>query len=419
MLKEQLKLVIVNISWWYVGKYQKKFNPIVVGVAGSIGKTGTKRVIAKTLANYKKVAWQDGNYNDIVTVPLIFFGLKEPSVYNPIGWMLVFCRMTMGLYTKAPAEIVVVELGTDSPGQISSFKGRIILDYAVVTAVSYEHMQNFKDIHHVADEELSLARYSKKLYIGHQIKDDGFTSGLQDYITYGGTKTGALSIRYWSQNIEVKTEKKHYSFRTKLAGPHQFDSLVIAIELSEKLGMPKDQIISALEAITPMSGRMQLLEGKDGSSLIDDTYNSSPEAVKAALDYLYASPEKYKIAVLGNMNEMGDISEQLHREVGEYCDPNKLSEVITIGPDANKYLAEAAKKVGCKIRPMDSPVEIGNYLAALDLRDHKILFKGSQNKVFLEEAVKLLLKKSDDKQKLVRQNSYWLTEKSKQFKGIL
>ena len=413
-----LKAVIVNISWWYVGKYQKKFSPIVIGVAGSIGKTGTKRVIAKTLEASKRVAWQDGNYNDIVTVPLIFFGQKEPSVYNPIGWMLVFFHMTLGLYTKTPAEIVVVELGTDSPGQIANFNDRIILDYAVVTAISYEHMQNFTDIHHVAQEELSIAKYSKKLYIGKQIEDDGFASKLPDYSTYGGSNKDRLSVSYSSQDVKVKSEDNSYSFKTKLAGPYQFDSLVISIELAEKLGISKEKIILALEAITPMPGRMQLLSGKDSSLLIDDTYNSSPEAVKAALDYLYARKQNHKIAVLGNMNEMGDISKQLHTEVGEYCDPVKLSEIITIGPDANEYLAEAATKVGCKVRTMNSPIEIGNYLAGLDLKDHAILFKGSQNKVFLEEAVKLVLNNPEDKSKLVRQSSYWLAEKSKQFEGI-
>ena len=67
---------------------------------------------------------------------------------------------------------------------------------------------------------------------------------------------------------------------------------------------------------------------------------------------------------------------------------------------------------------MNSPIEIGNYLAGLDLKDHAILFKGSQNKVFLEEAVKLVLNNPEDKSKLVRQSSYWLAEKSKQFEGI-
>lgn len=418
MLKKILKGIVVNISWWFVSLYQNKHNPVVIGVAGSIGKTGTKRAIAKTLSASKRVAWQDGNYNDIVTVPLIYFGLNEPSLFNPFAWVVAFGKMAAAVFTSRPAEVVVLELGTDEPGQIASFNGRLTLDYAVVTSVSYEHMQNFADLQAVADEELAVAQYAKCLYIYHQIFKDGLAKNIDNYQVYGEQDGDSLSFKSKGQQLTVVTTGGEYSFKTKLTGPHQFNSLVMAAELGEKLGIKKTDLITGLESVVPMAGRMQLLDGKDGSELIDDTYNSSPVAVRAALNFLYATKTKKRIAVLGNMNEMGEISVELHRDIGDYCDKSKLEEVITIGPDANKYLAEAARKAGCKVKSYDSPVEIGKYLAEQNLADTTILFKGSQNRVFLEEAIKFVLKDSADKSKLVRQGSYWHAQKSKQFEGI-
>lgn len=413
-----LKGIVVNISWWFAAAYQKRHKPIVIGVVGSVGKTGTKRAIAQTLSAGKRVAWQDGNYNDIVTVPLIYFGLSEPSLFNPIAWILAYLKMGTSLYTGSPAEVVVLELGTDEPGQIPVFKNRLKLDYAVVTAVSYEHMQNFSDLMAVASEELSVVEYSENTYLSKQIKDDGLANNLENLKVYGNESGALLSFKNTGQTLEIRSSSKTYKVNTRLVGNHQYNALVIAAELAERVGLNEAQIIEGLESVTPMAGRMQLLDGKDDSTIIDDTYNSSPEAVKAALDYLYNIDAKKKIAVLGNMNEMGEISEKLHREIGKYCDKSKLDMLITIGPDANKYLAESAKEAGCSVKVMQSPVEIGRYLAEMDLTDTSLLLKGSQNKVFLEEAIKPILKNEANKTKLVRQSKYWLAQKAKQFKGI-
>jgi UDP-N-acetylmuramoyl-tripeptide--D-alanyl-D-alanine ligase len=418
MLKKTLKAVVINISWWLVGAYQRKHKPIVIGVVGSIGKTGTKRAIAKTLSASKRVAWQDGNYNDIVTVPLIYFGLDEPSLLNPFAWIAAFIKMKLQIFSSKGAEVVVLELGTDEPGQILGFHGRLTLDYAVVTAVSYEHMQNFADLQAVADEELAVVSFSDNNYLAYQIFKDGLAKSLDNYKVYGEPNAEHLSVKSRGQDLTIKTSSNTYSFRTQLTGQHQYNALVIAAELGEQLGMKQADLIKGLASVSPMSGRMQLLDGKDGSILIDDTYNSSPDAVRAALDFLYATKTKKRIAVLGNMNEMGKISPKLHQEIGDYCDKAKLDEVITIGPDANQYLAESARKAGCQVKQFDSPVEIGRYLADKDLSSTTVLFKGSQNKVFLEEAIKLVLNNLDDKSKLVRQSSYWLAQKSKQFEGI-
>jgi len=161
---------------------------------------------------------------------------------------------------------------------------------------------------------------------------------------------------------------------------------------------------------------MQILRGVENSIIIDDTYNASPVAVKAALDVLYGTTAPQRIAILGSMNELGGYSRQAHEEVGEYCDPKKLDLVITIGKDAEKHLAPAAKKRGCTVESVMSPYEAGERARNALKSSAVVLAKGSQNGVFAEEALKSLLSDPNDEGRLVRQSKYWLGVKSKQFK---
>ncbi len=161
--------------------------------------------------------------------------------------------------------------------------------------------------------------------------------------------------------------------------------------------MTKPAIEKGIASIKPVSGRMQHLEGIKGSIILDDTYNASPEAMRASLDTLYRIKAPQKIAILGNMNELGGYSQREHEAAGKYCDPRELDLVVTIGPDANKYLAPAAEKTGCNVKTFDSPYAAGKYIKEIIEPGAVILAKGSQNKVFAEEAVKQFLASSKDK----------------------
>ena len=160
-----------------------------------------------------------------------------------------------------------------------------------------------------------------------------------------------------------------------------------------------------------MSGRMNLLSGINDSTIIDDSYNSSPLAAKSALETLYQLPAKTKVAVLGDMNELGDTTAAEHRTLGTLCDPAHLSHVITVGPNAARFLAPAAKDNGCTVTSFDKATDAVELLQSLARQDTVLLFKGSQGGVYLEEAIKPLLKNSTDSKKLVRQSKEWRHKK--------
>lgn len=422
-MKKALKSLVVAVLAWQVKRLRSKNQFKIVGVVGSMGKTSTKLAIAQTLEKTLKVRYQEGNYNDIVTVPLIFFGLPEPSLFNPFAWLKTFivCEKQIKNY---PYEVVVVELGTDTPGQIAEFKKYLELDIAVVTAVAPEHMEFFGDLKSVADEELSVAGFSKKIVYNADLVDAEYSASLPEgSVSYGIEKT---EVDYRIANIfhsaaglegDIKTGNDIYlHVAHEVVSETQLYSLLAAVVVGKELELKPTEILAGLSAIRPVSGRLRRLRGLNGSMIIDDTYNSSPEAVKAGLNMLYKLEAPQKVAILGNMNELGSMSESAHKEIGEMCDPNQLAMVITIGPDANKYLAQAAKDKGCNVNTFDDPNVAGEFLQSKIESGAVIFAKGSQNKVFAEEAIKKLLADPEDASKLVRQSPYWLKRKEASFK---
>jgi len=391
----------------------------VVAVVGSVGKTSTKAAIAELLGQTKRVRWQSGNYNDRVTVPLVFFGHSEPNLLNVVAWLKLLGANIASLSHPYPYDVVVVELGTDGPGQMVDF-AYLKPDVTVVTAISPEHMEFFGTLDAVAKEELSVFEYSKRVLVngddiaGHYLAGRDFTeySLVSKQAAYYG-KTKSLNLD--GQEVAITMPSGSIKADVRYIGEPGAKIVLAAAAVADILGVKPKAISDGLPKLSPFAGRMQILAGIDDTILIDDTYNASPVAVKTALDVLYKAKAPQKIALLGNMNELGDYSQEAHEEVGAYCDPKKLDVVVVLGVDAEKWLAPAAKKQGCTVKVCKSPYEAGEYIHSKLKRGAVVLCKGSQNGVFAEEAVKLLLADPADEAKLVRQGKSWLAKKSKQF----
>lgn len=424
-MRNLAKKMVATVLGWQVRRLRRKNNFKIVAVTGSIGKTSTKLAIARVLGQKYKVQFQEGNYNDIVSVPLIFFGRSLPGIYNPFAWLVAFLGNERALRQHYPYEVVVVELGTDAPGQIKQFKKYIDADIAVITAITPEHMEFFEDLGAVAKEELSVTQFSQRVLANKDLIPPEYLEDLAEQVVSYGVKTQAeirmVNVKFDDQNasfdiIHGPTTIVHAQHE-QITEP-QLYSICAAAAVGGSLGMSPADIEKGIRAIKPVAGRMRHLEGLKGSLIIDDTYNASPEAMRGALDTLYRLKATSKIAILGNMNELGGYSQREHHMIGEYCDSRELSVVITLGPDANKYLAPAAEAKGCNVKRFDSPYEVGNYLKSVLSPGTVVLAKGSQNKVFAEEAVKILLANPRDASKLVRQSKEWLKIKRKSFKPV-
>lgn len=419
-MKPLARRIVAAILWWQVSRLRKKNDFKIVAVAGSVGKTSTKIAIAKVLAQKYKVQFQDGNYNDLVTVPLIFFGSAEPGLFNPLAWLATFIKNEKRLRQAYPYEIVVVETGSDQPGDLAEFKHRLKAEIGVLSGIAPEHMEMFKTMEAVAEEELTLADFSSLVIANKDLVGNDYLA-QRDFLTY------SLSAPADYQLVNTRFDNEGSNFDILAGGTKllsaRHDSIsepqlyfaLAAVAVAEKLGLSPAEIEAGLEQIKPVAGRMQTLPGINGSTIIDDTYNASPEAVKAALLTLYRLQASQKIALLGNMNELGDYSEQAHREVGQLCDPKQLDMVVTLGPDANKFIAEEAKAKGCRVESCNTPYEAANFIKSNLQQGGLILAKGSQNGVFAEEAVKQLLANPSDAARLVRQSPKWMKIKNRMF----
>lgn len=400
-----------------VKKYFAKHKPLLVVVAGSVGKTSTRFAIATVLAEKFRVRTDEENHNTIESVPVSLLGIKYPENPHSISeWREVLKAMNLRIKGPKDVDVIVQELGTDRPGEISYFAKYLQPDIAVVTAISEEHMENFPSLDAVAREELAIANYSKLLLVN----DDDVDTKYANYATTTNIDTYGLNehseYRLIVQPADpldgrigiLKTpEWGDLSIGVQVVGDAALKTVAAAACVGAKLGLSAEQVAVGASKVRAPKGRMNVLRGMKGSTIIDDTYNSSPLAVKAALETLYATETTQRIAVLGSMNELGSQTQVLHAQVGGLCDPLKLEWVVTIGDEAAKYLAPAAEKHGCQVRTFHSPVQAGGFVHSVLRPGAVVLVKGSQNGVFAEEAVKELLHATEEEEQLVRQSDYW------------
>ena len=401
----------------------------LVAVVGSVGKSTTKVAIATVLSEKFRVRLHNGNHNTNLSAPLAILGIEYPSNIKSLSaWMAVFKAAKQRIKLPTDVDVIVQELGTDRIGQIPHFGKYLNPDIAVVSAISPEHMEFFQTIDNVAREELSAVNYSKQALINYDDIDSGLmkyisndnvsaygTSTLAEYHLIGGDYVldeghqGSLVIPEFPEPINITMN---------LIGEHSLRPAVAAAAVAAKLGMDATEISIGLSKVRALPGRMNTLRGMKDTLIIDDSYNSSPLAVTSALRELYKLPAPQKIVVLGSMNELGESSAAEHEAVGKLCDPSQLAWVVTVGEQAEKYLAPAARARGCQVKSFRDSISAGGFVHGVIENGAAVLFKGSEGKIYLEEAIKVILHSTDEQEKLVRQSPQWLERKKAFFSDI-
>ncbi len=400
----------------------------LVAVAGSVGKTSTKHAIATLLSQRYRVRMHEGNHNSDVSAPLAILGIEFPgSLRNPLTWLGVFRAAHLRVTRPTDVDVIVQELGTDSPGDIAAFGTYLVPDIAVVTAVTPEHMEFFGTIEAVAQEEMSVSSYSRFVLINRDDVEGRFADfeTNPNFSTYGTTGAAEYRIEQDSFTLDDGYVGKIYApeypepfdVGVRVYGEHSLRPVMAGVAVAAKMGIAPVEIVKGLAEITPVPGRMNILRGIGGTTIIDDTYNSSPAAAAAAIQTLYsldADNVPQRIAVLGDMRELGAASQAEHEKIGAMCDPNMLAWLVLVGPDSEKYLAPIARQRGCQVHIAKNAIEAGEFVRSVTDEGAVILVKGSQNTIYLEECVKILCDMTEDT-KLVRQSLAWQKTKDAYF----
>jgi UDP-N-acetylmuramoyl-tripeptide--D-alanyl-D-alanine ligase len=416
--------LIASALNWQLRRFLRRHPDVtVVAVTGSLGKTTTKITIAAVLGKSLRVRAHPGNYNTDVGVPLSAFGLTSPGDVRQLGkWSQVLLQAERRVWAPSPCDVLVLELGADSVGEIGRF-AYLEPDVGIVTAIKPCHLEGFGSMDNIAREKMLLARFSRIALLNaddDRVMSEHATLTNRCY-TFGADGGECRMIPGeldWPAGYGGRVQLRDASIpvRTRFVGRHTLPAVAAAAAVGDLLGLGPEEISAGIDAVRPVSGRMNLLRGINGSFVIDDSYNASPDSVTAALATLFHAPASCRIAILGDMNELGGYARDAHELVGEHC--ARLDHLVTIGPLARELLAPAAIRAGVppdRVQSFDSPYRAGWYARDLVRPGTVILIKGSQNGVLAEEATAQLIADPRDRALLVRQSASWQDTKLRIF----
>ena len=410
----------------YVKKYFARHPEVkLIAVTGSVGKTGTKRAIATVLSQRFRVGMHDDTSSTHLTVPMSILGIVYPEKpHSPMAWHKVFRAAKKRIKHPTTVDVIIQELNANRPGDIASYSRYLRPDISVITGITPERIESFGSVDALAAEEMALNQFSAQVLINRDDINAKYAEMLinPNINTYGAT--GFAEYRFeigeftLSDGYEGSVIAPEYPSpiraQAKVVGEHSLRPIMAAVAVAAKMQMLPDEIAKGVASVTATPGRMNLLDGIGGTYIIDDTASSSPGSALAALQALYSIDTPQRIALLGSMSGLGNVSADEHKKLGNECDPNLLSWVVTVGDDANKYLGPAARSRGCQVKAFDSAIDAGAFVRSVSDSGAVILAKGSKSNVYLEEAVKVLCELSENIE-LVRQTPEYMEIKNNFF----
>ncbi len=428
-LKVILKKIVVYILTVEARILLTRFKPKIVAVTGSVGKTSTKDALFSVLAGTYKTRKSDKSFNSEIGVPLTVLGLKNPW-NNPLEWMrALYEGMVHALFLKEYPEWLVLEVGADHPGDIGRVVRWIRPDVAVLTAVPDVpvHVEFFPSTEAVLKEKRKLIDGIKKngvviidgdceqtAAIAKQLNGTVYTFGFVESVS---VRVVDAAIVYDEANLPegmeytIASQKAEYHTDIdSMLGAHLALPIAAAVALGEHLQIEHSHIEERLSTHETPQGRMRLLKGEQGTIIIDDTYNASPYATKAALAALRdLEVQGKRIAILGDMSELGKHAGEAHADVGRFAVPI-VHELVTVGARA-RGIAEAAETSGLPPEHVHAFSQgewdaVVARVRGLIATGDAILIKGSQS-TRLEKVVLQLLSDISEAHKLVRQDDEW------------
>ncbi len=420
-MKNFLKLVVAEILALIAGAVIHRYKPHIVMITGSVGKTSTKDAVAAALSDRFFVRKSEKSFNSEFGVPFTILGVGNPWG-NPLAWLrIVKSALALLALPNHYPNMLVLEVGADRPGDLARIL-RIATPQAVVVTRLPDipvHVEAYASPELVREEEFSPAYAlagGAPLIIS---ADDPYAldSAVQlpaRIISYGVASDATVRVvssDFHEEEKKVVGMKGEISFGEKKenfvirgsVGATQLLPVAAALATADAFGVPFEGALKALQKYVPPAGRGRLLKGINDSVIIDDSYNASPAAVEEALMTLKAFPRaKRRIAVLGDMLELGRYSVVEHEKIGKLA-KESANIVAAVGIRARAF---AAATGGAEAMLFDSSQAAATALAPLVRPGDVILVKGSQS-IRTERIVEALLAERADLGKLVRQDSEW------------
>lgn len=450
--------VLTYLKFW--AKVALKLHrPYIIGVAGSAGKSSARNALFAILSEYKKVKAVTGNSE--TGVPLGILGINLEG-YNTKDWYHAMLQAPKGIHTLRNIDYLIVEMGIDDPHPPKNMTYLLSIvkpDLAISLNVAGPHLMQFEKTLYKAPKTIKSDPEKRLDYILTKMAEEdtkiitnshckaGIYNDDNIYVKnaierkklkntkllkFGRDKNNDIS--YLDYDISPKRTKFLYKFGDRqlelvfrgFVLPQAYQETFAAVILAcFEAGLSFTQIKSAIEKnfLLP-KGRASVFDGIVGCTIIDSTYNAPKLAVLSFLEMLKILKEKTgrpTIAVIGDMRELGNQAEIEHQEVAEKL-LKTADYVYCVGPLTQQFIVPTIKdglgkkkNITKRVDWYKNAVQLGLHIKEDLPTNSIILFKGSQNEIFLEEAIKFLLQNANDAKNLTRQDDYWMSVKKEFF----
>ena len=354
-------LALRDLAAWYKDQFSIPF----VAVTGSVGKTTAKDMLAAVLGVRYKVLKTEGNFNNNIGLPLTLLGLDHSH------------------------QIAVVEMGMDRFGEIDYLAGLVRPDVGVITNIGDAHIERLGSRENIFRAKCELLPHIKQDGLLILNGDDPLLStlrgktpvpavfcGVGEGMDYRAQVTGGDGVSHI--HCRLTTPHMNREVRIPALGEHMVYPALIAAAAAERFGLTPDEIAQGLTHFVPTRMRMNILRRANGITILDDTYNANPQSMRAAVSVLADGPGRRKIAVLGDMLELGPFSPALHYEVGECLGRAGIHCLVAVG-EQSRELARGAEAAGVpEVHACGSREEAAALLPQVLTPDSTVLVKASR-----------------------------------------
>ncbi len=353
--------------------YRRKFDLPVIAITGSNGKTTCKEMIHAVLSTTFSCMATRGNMNNEIGVPLTLLEISHAS------------------------QVAIVEMGADKPGDIRVLCDIAEPDSGIVTNIGTAHMGKFGSLENIAKTKSELYEYLLADGVRFVNIDDPWlapqrntskglvTISLKNPADYRGTVTHVDSHACVSLHVDTP-ETANLDIKLRVPGIHHAMNALMAATVGLSLGVEPTKIEKALGEFNMMSDRLSIMD-RNGHTIINDTYNASPESVAAALDTLQRIEATRRIAVLGDMLELGDASREAHEQVGKIAVEKGIGFLFLFGPLSAHIGAGAGSKA--EVRHFTTHESLASDLNRFLKEGDAVLVKGSRG-MHMEKIIDLI-----------------------------
>ena len=346
------------------------YNIPVVAVTGSVGKTSTKDIIASVLSKKYNVLKTEGNFNNHIGLPLTILKLKDHTALVVEMGMNHFGEISLLTNIAKPTIAVITNIGTSHIGNLGSRENILKAKLEILEGLS-------------SDGKIVINNDNDLLHQWAQSVDN------KNLITYGIENISSYMAKNIIENsnetnYKINIEDTKYNVKVPVIGMHFVYNSLCAIAVGKTLGIDMKECINGILDFKLTSKRMDFIKIKNNVTVLADFYNASYDSMKSALEVVKSYKAERKIAVLGDMLELGEFSEELHKKVGQEVYKNNIDILVTVGTLA-KNIANEANRLGIKeIYICDNNKDAIDILNNIIKNDDIILLKASNAMKFGE-----------------------------------